>query len=386
MEGNIAALGDFKVRAIDLGYGNVKFSLSHTDSFGPIKCGIFPSRSPVAGSQGLASGLLQGRDTAIIQINNTNYEVGKGVAMAQGAHDITENLDKDFCLSDAYLARLRGALHYIQRSSNATNDDKISLLVVGLPVATSRNKAMKAKLAALLTGHHQLANGQTVEVEQVLVLPQPMGAFFEYAFMNGMLDSMKHQNNLVIDPGYFTFDWLSSGGVVPIDARSDSVNRGVSAVLQAIVENMNKTEGWDAEPAMLVRMLDDHFRTGRPFSVYGKEVYVPQYMYAGRGVINEAVAALRNNVGDGADIQNIILAGGGAKLYLEAVQEKFPRHKIIVMETPVYSNVRGFQLAGESQALGLLRRQRLEAKPLADSGVKGEIDSGVKAVIDSIDE
>ena len=366
---DMESLEGIAVRAIDVGYGNVKLTLSHTDAFGPIVCDIFPSRSPVASDKGLAAGLLLGRDTAIININGTDYEVGKGVAKAQGTNNVSEVLDKDFCLSDAYMARLRGAFHYMlgkdKHGTPHLAKNNIGMLVVGLPVSTFRSISIRAKLREKLLGEHLIDEGRSVVIEHVVVMPQPMGAFFEYAFENSMFDKMKDQTNLVIDPGYFTFDWLLSSGITPIDGRSDSVNRGMSAVMRAIVEVMKKKEEWEAQTDMLIRMLDDHFREGKPFIVYGEEVDVSQYIHAGRGIINEAVAALANNVGDGADVQNIILTGGGAKLYLDAVQEKFPRHKILVMESPVYSNVRGFQLAGERQVLGMLRKQRKDAMAVA---------------------
>lgn len=360
------ALQGHVVRAIDVGYGNVKFTFNHVDAFSTIECDIFPSRSPVAGDKSLSAGLIQGRDTVTVKVNGTDYEVGRGVAKAQGAFDKSAVLDKGFCLSDAYLARLRGALYYMMGSVKKPevkyfDSNTISLLVVGLPVSTFRNKELPAKLKAKLTGTHDLPDGRTVAVNNVQVMPQPLGAFFEYAFEKSMLETMSAQRNLIIDPGFFTFDWLMSDGLAIVDQRSDSVSRGMSAVIKAIVEAAKKKFGWNAETSMLMRLLDEHFREGKPFNVYGKDVDVTEFLGAGKVVINEAVSALANNVGDGADIHNIILAGGGAALYQPAIQEKFPRHTIQVMNDPVYSNVRGFQLSGEQRVIQRLRKEKQEA-------------------------
>jgi plasmid segregation protein ParM len=364
------------VRAIDVGYGNVKFSFNHLDAFSKVECEIFPSRSPVAGDKSLSAGLVQGRDTVIINVRGTDYEVGKGVAKAQGTFDESSVLDRVFCLSDSYLARLRGALYYMMGADKKTNapyinGGHIALLVVGLPVSTFRNKELPVKLKEVLTGPHELPDGRSVIVDNVLVMPQPLGAFFEYAFENGMFETMSEQKNLIIDPGFFTFDWLLSDGLTIIDKRSDSVNRGMSAVIKEIVEAAKKKYKWDAETGMLMRMLDDHFRdgfeAGKPFVVYQDQIDVKGLLIAGKSVINEAVSALVNNVGDGADIQNIILAGGGAQLYHTAIQEKFPRHKILVMGNPVYSNVRGFQLAGEQRVIQRLRNARKSSTEKAAS-------------------
>lgn len=356
-------LGGHVVRATDVGFGNVKLTLKHTDSFGPIECLLFPSRSPAAGNKSLTAGIVKARDTVVVRVNGNDYEVGRGVTMAQGTFDEVSILDNDFCLSDGYLARFRGALYYMMGNDKDGKKyfagDKISMMVVGLPVSAYQNESLRAKLRTKLTGEHELPDGRTVTVGRILVLPQPLGAFFEYAMENGMLDSMSQQNNLIIDPGFNTFDWVMCTGLTPMDQRSGSVNRGMSAVIKAIVESAKKRENWNADTGMLIRLMDDHFREGKPFNVYGTDYDVDDYIGAGRPVINEAVAALTNSVGDGADIQNIILAGGGANLYVDAISAKFPRHKIIMTNNPVFSNVRGFQLAGEHQVILQLRSKRL---------------------------
>jgi plasmid segregation protein ParM len=75
------------VCAIDVGYGNVKYSFSHKDALSKISCGIFPSRSPVAGDKSLSAGMVKGRDTVTIKVGETEYEVGNHVAKAQGTFD-----------------------------------------------------------------------------------------------------------------------------------------------------------------------------------------------------------------------------------------------------------------------------------------------------------
>jgi len=354
------SLGGKVVRAVDVGYGNIKYSISHPNAFGPIECGMFPSRSPVASDKGLSAGFAQRKDTTIVEVNGTAYEVGKDVAQAQGTYDTSSVLDNDFCLSDAYMARFLGALHYMTRTDKRgtpmVKDNHIDLLMAGLPVSNFCNKSLREGLKKKLTGSHQLANGRAVTVADVVVLPQPLGGFFEYAFENNMFDTMKKQNNLIIDPGFFTCDWLNSKGLIINEERSDSVPRGMNAVFQGMVEAMKKKFGWKTDSSILLKLLDEHFRDGTPFIVFQKEYDPKDFLDAGRSIINDAVTALVNSVGDGADINNIVMVGGGAKFYLSAVQERFPHHTILVMDNPVYSNTRGFQLAGERQLISANRR------------------------------
>jgi plasmid segregation protein ParM len=331
-----------------------------------VECGSFPSRSPSAVGKTLDSGLVKGRDTVVVSVNGGEFEVGRGVVDAQDTHDESTVLDNDFCLSDDYLARLRGALYYMmdrdETGAKYFEGDTIGLLMVGLPVATFRNEVLRKKLKTLVTGRHELPSGHSVNVERVLVMPQPMGAFFEYAFSCDLFDTLKEQINLIIDPGFFTFDWLMSRGLTPQDARSNSVKRGMSAVIRDIATFANEKESWNADIGRLCQQLDAHFSKGTPFTVFNKPIDVSNYIDAGKSVVNQAVASLVNSVGSGQDINNIILAGGGAPLYLEAIKKKFPHHNIVVTKSPVFSNVRGFQLAGEQQVLIQLRNAQKTSK------------------------
>lgn len=355
------------VRAVDVGYGNVKYAFKHDDAFRDVECDLFPSRSILAGDKGLENELSQSYDTIIVHVNGTNYEVGKDIAKAQATNDESTILDMQFCLTDAYLARFRGALYYMNgfdpsnKSVRLIPGNRIDHMVVGLPVATAKNNDLRVKLAERLVGVHPLPDNRTVEIGEVTVLPQPVGALFEYAFEEGMFNTMKDQKSLVVDIGFNTYDWLVTDGMKPNYKRSDCVNRGMSAVIKAIADEAKRKENWTASTGMLTRMLDDYFRMAKPFIVYGEEYDVSEYLATTRPVINEAVAQMVNSVGDGADIQNIVLTGGGAQVYYDAVKERFPRHKIAIRNRPVFSNVRGYQLYGEQKMLNQLRQERKES-------------------------
>lgn len=65
------------VRAIDIGYGNTKFSTGHRPGE-EITCKIFPSLAPQASSNGdLGAGTLSRRETVRILVNDVPYEVGR---------------------------------------------------------------------------------------------------------------------------------------------------------------------------------------------------------------------------------------------------------------------------------------------------------------------
>jgi plasmid segregation protein ParM len=52
---------------------------------------------------------------------------------------------------------------------------------------------------------------------------------------------MKEQVIRIIDPGYWTLDWLLTDAVTPIDARSGAVNnRGMAEIVREVIEHVAK--------------------------------------------------------------------------------------------------------------------------------------------------
>jgi hypothetical protein len=41
-----------------------------------------------------------------------------------------------------------------------------------------------------------------------------------------------------------------------------------------------------------------------------------------------------------------VLAGGGARLFHRALQDRFPATKVRLLDRPEYANIRGFQIIG----------------------------------------
>lgn len=80
----------------------------------------------------------------------------------------------------------------------------------------------------------------------------------------------------------------------------------------------------------------------------GKECKLDKYLPLEKA--RQHLAVMMTKVGDSTDIDNILLAGGGAEFYRDLVAEKFPLHQIHITPDPVFANVRGFQFAGESWA------------------------------------
>jgi plasmid segregation protein ParM len=159
------------VRAVDVGYGLTKYVTSATDSH--INCAHFPSVAPLGGQPEAAATLGAKRRTITIPVGNLLYEVGPDIHLAD---DITKSahLHDAYCTTDEYLALLRGAVRYMKL-------DRITLLVVGLPVSACR--LCRAALERRSTGTHDLGRGRRVTIVDRLLrdFPSPLESLFGLA-------------------------------------------------------------------------------------------------------------------------------------------------------------------------------------------------------------
>jgi plasmid segregation protein ParM len=330
------------VRAIDVGFGQTKF-VTGIGAGGPgdIRCASFPSRAyPSTRDPSRALG-SEGRKTFAIPIDGLYYEVGPDVMLAADAFRATE-IHGDYIDTPQYLALARGALR-------AMKVEAIDLLVVGLPV--SAYAAKKGALEKLMTGRHDVGGAKAVVVHKALAMAQPNGALIDYATQHGKVEAMEHEQSLVIDPGSRTFDWLVARGMKLSHKQSNSVDRGVSNILQLIADDISQEIG---QPYTNLDSIDSALRSGKSLTVFQRQ-YNPARMRPMVEIIaRDAVAAMMRRIGGAFNIQHVILAGGGAFLFKRAVKQAFSTHLILEVKEPMFANVRGYQVAGANFAQTVL--------------------------------
>jgi plasmid segregation protein ParM len=322
------------VRAVDLGFGNAKFVVAHPPG-GSIQCRSFPSLAPSAAQSSVSGGFLERPDTVVVESQGKRYEVGPGVGVTRDGCD-HRILHQDYMRTPEYLALMRGIFHYMEVPS-------IDLLVVGLPVNHVQGRAQE--LERLIVGRHPTTNGNMVDVKKVYAMAQPIGGFMHYALTSGHFQMLRTQVNLVIDVDFVTLDWLLCDGMRPIAQRCGHTEGGVSAILKPIAKHVSQDHDVNFSD---FTALDRGLRDGY-FTLFGGQVPIARYLPDAAPVLDKAIAALCHSAGDGSDINNIFLVGGGAKLYASSIAARFPKHPVVIVDDPIYANVRGFHLAGEMQ-------------------------------------
>lgn len=325
-----------KVRAIDLGWGYTKYS--KVDENGKVEFAAFPSLAPKSVGMDLSSSILGRRNTVTVKVDGTEYEVGPDSGDLD-SNDTTRNLNDMFIFTDQYKAVFFGALHYM-------GTPEIDLLVVGLPIS---NMGAAEKLKASMLGEHKITDKRTVTVKDVLVLAQPMGALY-YCLGSKKelgLEYMDNDMNLIVDPGFLTFDFLLANGQKIVETRSGAHPAGVSKVLRAISESISTKHGIRYENLTAI----DRGLRRRKIKINGTEEDLEPHIRATRGVLEGGLNYMKNIVGQGTDIDNIILVGGGASVYRKMLETFYPNHKLVVLEDGQFANVKGFYQAGLGFAL-----------------------------------
>lgn len=331
-----------KILAIDVGYGNVKsvWGNARNDS-----CeNIFRSLAPrTRKKKDALAGFTDPLDRVSVEVDGGHFLVGKEAYLVGGE----PILDTNYIAHPEYLAYVLGSIYYMQKKSG-TIINSIDGLVVGLPV--SNFSKHRAALANLVQGPHtipapgnlQNIYGPTIEVKigKVLVLPQPLGALRSHAAAGSAADPKS--TNLVIDVGYNTFDWLTSMGMRADMERSGNFEGGVAQLIREVSSQVGSELGIgvldfvDCENALSTGTLM-HKGVQHSFTQYADIV---------DNMAGEMVNKFMNSQKSNRGFTNIIVTGGGAKYFKNALQKRFPDYPILVEPDSVMANARGFYSFG----------------------------------------
>jgi plasmid segregation protein ParM len=232
---------------------------------------------------------------------------------------------------------------------------RIDLLAVGLPVALYHRK--RHALEARLRGVHPFGGSETVTVESVRAFAQPVGALLSATVGNEVLRYLQTARTLVVDVGWRTFDWVVTSGTKIHDRRSDSVARSLFDVVDAVGRALSRDLGAQLSSFDYAR-IDEALRKREPVRVCGNPFPLEPYLALGQRIADEAVTVMKRVVQDGTDIDAIVLAGGGAFFFSDAIGRAYPRHTVIKLPEAFHANCRGFQLAALHQLDTERRRVR----------------------------
>jgi len=336
------------VRAVDVGYFNVKYTkgAKQAGTSWPVATGIFPALAPRLESGAVIPQIsgAEKLDGIAVEVDGVNYFVGKDAAFNSSGID-PRNVAEDYSCSAKYLALLRGALAGIAADVGAA-DLSIGHLVLALPLHTF--PAYREQLAARASGQHLIgpAGGpyRRVIVERVHVIVQPHGALLNHGLKNnGKLDGLA----LIVDPGGGTLDWYVASKEKSSWPRSGAYPKAMLACSYAVLDQIKPGL---RDQFQVVERVDQAIRDDAvSFRIEGREYALEGFRHTIDSVLDEGTGKMLAKVGTTADIDKIILVGGGARVFQRFLVAARPdlRERIHRDGDPVFSNVCGFHIYGE---------------------------------------
>lgn len=257
-------------------------------------------------------------------------------------------LNYDYAQTNQYKAVFKAALMMAE-------SDVIDVLVTGLPVSQAKDLEQVQALVEQMEGEHQVSKKRTITVKKVVVRPQPSAAFvrmvYEHSGDKDMSKMIKMGQTVVVDPGFFSVDWvtLKNGGLI-----KESSGTSIRAMYRVIDEAAQMLRAEYGAGANVKKSIETALREGETeILANGQFVnFMPHIEKAAEQISKVALAdmktdmALQDNV---ADI--LVLTGGGADLYKKAAREIFPGCKhVVTFKNPVTAIAEGYWLTAQGYA------------------------------------
>lgn len=319
---------------LDIGYSNVKVAFGDGDS--PPETVVLPAGAGPIDQASKAMINNPGAEEAFhVQVAGKQWVAGIEPDRIEG---VEREVHTNYPRTDVYRALFHAAMLY-------TGADEITTLVTGLPVAEYNDGKNATNLAASLTGRHVITEDRSILVHNVEVLPQPVGGFLDYAFHINNDEVLRQGRLLVLDPGFFSFDWaLFQGSELRLKSSGTSLN-----AMSAVIENVSRCLREEAHVKVPVERIERELRAGNHSIISGNKRHsLDGYLEEALSELGtQALTALQRTLRrDDATVDVVYIVGGGAMLYRDFAAKVFNLSEIVVAPNPVLSNVRGFYYFG----------------------------------------
>lgn len=261
-----------------------------------------------------------------------------------GRARFNRELHGDYPSTDAYKALFHAALIAACGDRNV-----VDRLVTGLPTNQARDPRLVDALVKRLQGVHQVAPKRQIEVLAVEVLAQPVGTLCDINSYHDDAEMFGEANLLVLDPGFFSVDWVMfRRGDIQRESSNTSLD-AMSVVLDAINDEVAREHGGEGPGRDKIEIALQKDR--KEVLMFGHRL--PLQPYIDRAMAIVAPRALSNlkeqmRFMEGEALDFILIGGGGAHFYQDAAQQLFPKARVIVADNNVASNAYGYWFHGQA--------------------------------------
>lgn len=315
------------VMGLDIGYSNLKVAIGEPGSSPTVV--LHPAgAAPV---DRLPETLRTGEAGVQVLIDGDLWAAG----VSPGKFALWNRaLHQDYAGSASYRALFHGALL-------GSEQDRVDVLVTGLPVSRWLDRLHRDTLAQTLTGTHQVTRRRAVTVESVRVIPQPLGAYLDLLWSGAQGDVLDDGRVLVVDPGFFSVDWVV---VDRGELRKGSSGTSLEA-MSVVLGEASRLIAEDHGGLVTVDRIEEALRASRKqVLLFGRPVVLAPYLAQAAGkVAAVALEALRESIRkEAGSLDLVLLTGGGAACYRPAAETLFPASLVVVPPQPERANARGF--------------------------------------------
>lgn len=318
---------------VDVGYSGVKLAYGSGECPALVKLPV--GAAPIAGPTRRRHGDRLVTEGHEVLVNGQTWRAGVDPLTLEG---FVRRMDESYPVTKEYLALYMAAL-------SAAGAPRISVLVTGLPVRQFQNEAEREALRQRLDGQHYVREDLTVEVDQVVVVPQPAGAFMAHTLAEGLEPHMRLRPDdtcLICDPGHYSMDWMAYAGGFQ-NRSSGSTSQAGQVMIHRAAQRLSNEHGIRVAEAKLERAVILRQRT---LQVGAVELnFWPALEAVAGEIVEDNLTAIRGSIREFSErlgVDLVLLTGGGALLFEPAIRRAFPASRIAVASDPVLANAKGF--------------------------------------------
>jgi len=323
------------ILSIDIGYG-------YTKGVGPDSLNFsFPSVIGTAEDIRFATDLIRGGEERPVKYGDGRFFYGEQAVLQSRIQSAI--FDRSRVHDHTYKMLFVAALVEL---SKLMPDAKRVKVVTGLPVEFFGDRSEVVKS---FEGVYRITAEHAMEfaVESVFVAPQPFGSLFrELLNEQGKIanSDMERGRMGVIDVGAYTTDFVVSDELRYVQRLSGSVRIGWSKVISQVQQALGDLHMLELMP----HQVDRAVQAGE-VRVRGKPVSLePLVKPAVTDMQTAIIARARDLWGEGANLDAILVSGGGGPQLYDAIHDVYPHARLL--NNAFWANAEGLYRFGQRPA------------------------------------
>lgn len=321
--------------SVDIGYGYTKGVGIDDLHFS------FPSVVGTAEEIHFATDLIRGREELPVQCSDWRFFYGEQAVLQSRVQSTI--FDRSRVHDDTYKMLFIAAL--VEAAKHIPDVERFKV-VTGLPVDFFSDRE---DVVGAFEGLYRITINSVLNfaVDSVVVVPQPFGSLFrELLNASGKIvnNSVEQGRVGVIDIGTYTTDFVVADALRYVQRLSGSISIGWSQVVNQVGQALRDSYMLDLTPHEVDRMV----QTGEA-RVRGEPISLePLVAPAVTDIKTAIIARARDLWGSGANLDQILVTGGGGPHLYEAIHKVYPHSHLL--QKAFWANAEGFYRFGQRPA------------------------------------